>query len=192
MYELLNPRLADWLGSACTVRIRKFQGKPDLLKSLPSRLEGYALARRRGEQIGVVVLLDRDNDDCEELKERLERMASAAGLATVGTGGDAAVVNRVVVRELENWYFGDWTAVQTAFPKVGTLPARFRANADHDGSKTSKAFNAELTRSGIRLDSKPEWARRVGPHMHPDRNSSTSFQVFLAGVRRLAAVLRSR
>ena len=35
-----------------------------------------------GESLRVVVLVDRDDDDCEQLKAELERMAVAAGLST--------------------------------------------------------------------------------------------------------------
>jgi hypothetical protein len=76
-----------------------------------------------------VVVVDRDDDDCAKLKKRLEAMAAEAGLATKSKPKSKrfAVVNRLAIEELEAWYFGDWEAVQQAYPKVNAnVPSQAR------------------------------------------------------------------
>ncbi|HBL29794.1 MAG TPA: hypothetical protein DD490_23405 [Acidobacteria bacterium] len=47
-------------------------------------------------------------------------MAERAGLMTRSRAGSRPwqLVNRIAIEELEAWYFGDWTAVCSAYPKV--------------------------------------------------------------------------
>ncbi len=78
----LLPRL---LPHGRSFEVHPFQGKADLLDKLQSRLRGYA--QWLPEDWRVVVVVDRDNDDCESLKERLEVMAANAGLVTRSRAG---------------------------------------------------------------------------------------------------------
>ncbi len=86
------------VGPAVSFNIHPFQGKPDLLKSLPGRLRGY-----RDWLPGdwrIVVLIDADQDDCRQLKARLEEIALSSGLTTKsspGIEGKFHVVNRLAV-----------------------------------------------------------------------------------------------
>lgn len=66
------------------------------------------------------MLLDRDDDDCLELKDRMEQAAITSGMRTksIAPAEPYVVVNRLAIEELEAWYFGDWTAVYTAYPRV--------------------------------------------------------------------------
>lgn len=61
--------------------IHVFRGKTDLLKKLPHRLKGYSDWITR-EDTYLVVLVDRDDDDCLALKAHMEQVATAAGLST--------------------------------------------------------------------------------------------------------------
>jgi hypothetical protein len=167
------------------VQTVRFNGKYDLLDRLPTVLSGYARARHRGEDVRVAVLVDQDLDDCLVLKEQLEKIASDAGLLPRrASGGDTfAVVNRIAVREVENWYFGDWEATRKAFPKLPVRPpAAYRGNADCTAHKTSERFRQVLTAAGVAEASKKVWAERVAPHLDPDRNQSPSFTAFVSGL----------
>ena len=62
----LLPRL---LGMT-TFQVYPYQCKDDLLKRLPERLRGYSAWLP--DDWCVVVVVDRDDDDCHELKRRLE------------------------------------------------------------------------------------------------------------------------
>lgn len=89
-----------------------------MLKHLPSRLQGYS--HWLPESWSILVLIDRDDDDCRVLKEKLEHQAAAAGFltkASANPGQRFKVTNRIVVEELEAWYFGDWQAVKALIPE---------------------------------------------------------------------------
>ena len=60
------------------------------------------------------------------------------------------LVNRVVIEELEAWYFGDWEAVRSAYPRVSpTVPnqSRYR-NPDSVQGGTWEAFERILKGHG--------------------------------------------
>lgn len=170
--------------------IRTFQGKHDLLAKLPQRLAGYAhYAQYVG--LGVVVLVDRDDDDCVELKGRLERTAKLAGLATLSTGSQAdrpVVCNRIVIEELEAWFFGDITALRAAYPR-GPAVGGQRRYRDPDAivGGTWEALERLLNEHGYHRSglAKIATAADIARYMNVDDNRSRSFQVFRDGLRRL-------
>ena len=125
MEEFLRILLPRVLPVACGFDVHPFRDKFNLLRNLESRLRGYA--RWLPDDWRIVVMVDRDNDDCQEIKARLEAASAAAGLRTRSRAGGAdwQVVNRIVIEELEAWYFGDWQAVRSAYPRVsGSVPER--------------------------------------------------------------------
>lgn len=175
----LLPRL---LPAGCSFEIRVFQGKHDLMRRLDSRLRGYR--SRPFDEFRLIVMIDRDQDDCRTLKARLEDAAAGAGLRTRSQSGGECwqVVNRIVVEELEAWYFGDWEAVRSAFPRVSsTVPNQRRyRRPDAIRGGTGEAFERVLQRygyfrTGLR---KIEAARSIAPQIDPERNSSPSFATF--------------
>lgn len=132
------------------VRVHPHQGKHDLLDKLPARLKGYSSWIL--ETWRIVIIVDRDDQDCEQLKRELEAYAADAGLATRSTApaGPWVVVNRLAIEELEAWYFGDWEAVRAAFPRVpATIPARagYR-DPDRIQGGTCQAFERILQQAG--------------------------------------------
>lgn len=77
-------------------------GKKTLLKELPTRLRGYTSWLPPNWRI--MVLVDRDEEDCRRLKDRLEKLCQTAGLIPKTAAGDkqpAQVINRIVVEELD-------------------------------------------------------------------------------------------
>lgn len=61
------------------------QCKDELLSRLPERMRGYANRVRRDpwfrDHARVVVIVDRDDDGCAELRRRMDAIAADAGLA---------------------------------------------------------------------------------------------------------------
>jgi hypothetical protein len=175
--RVLLPRI---LGNT-SFSVYPYSCKAELLERLPERLRGYASWLPNDWRIVVVV--DRDDDDCVTLKQRLEAMALEAGLGTRSKPkrGRFSVVNRLAIEELEAWYFGDWEAVKQAYPRVNAnvpLQARYRSPDAIKGG-TWEAFERVLKaagyfKTGLR---KIEAAREVASHMDPKRNASRSFQV---------------
>ena len=166
----------------CTFQTHAFQGKRDLLRKLPFRLRGYG--HWLSDDQRIVVVVDRDSDECRALKQRLEEAAAAAGLRTRSQTGDGCwqVVNRIVIEELEAWYFGDWEAVRGAYPKVSpTIPNQARYGVpDAIRGGTWEAFERILQRHGYYKTGLPkvEAAKTVAGHIDPAHNRSESFLVF--------------
>jgi hypothetical protein len=182
--RLLLPKVLGDL----SFEIYQHQCKDELLLRLPQRLRGYCQRRKSDawfrDHCRIVVVIDRDDDDCARLKRRLEKMAKDAGLATRTSAKDGAymVVNRLAIEELEAWYFGDWAAVQAAYPRVSaTIPsqARYR-DPDEIAGGTWEAFERVLQKAGYYVGGlrKVEAARTVAAHMEPSRNTSPSFCSF--------------
>ncbi len=171
--------------------IYPFQCKDELLARLPQRLLGYAAWLPPTHRI--VVVMDRDDDDCHLLKQQLEQRAQDAGLYTRSRPnheGHFAVINRIVIEELEAWYFGDWEAVCAAYPRVSPKLTRNAScrDPDHIPGGTWETFERVLQRAGYFTTGlrKQEVARAIAPLMSPLRNVSHSFQVFRQAVLELA------
>lgn len=189
--RLLVPILPKMIDVGTPTEFHVYRGRPDLLRRLPGRLRSYS-SWATAADIGIVVLLDRDNDDCRELKKRLEGIAGDAGLPTLATPGPRdrpTVVNRIAVEELEAWLLGDLSALRAAYPRLPSglaEQARFRDPENITGG-TWEALEHLLQRygyyrAGLR---KAQLAAEVAPHLDVERNRSRSFQVFRDGVRRL-------
>ncbi|MFD2181456.1 DUF4276 family protein [Rhodoplanes azumiensis] len=186
MEIFLNAVLPRILAGRATYSIHAYQGKPDLLQKLDVRLRGYA--RWLPDAYRVIVLVDRDADDCVGLKGRLERAAAQAGLSTRVTccGAPWRVATRLAIEELEAWFFGEWAAVKAAYPRVaGTVPhQQAYRQPDAIAGGTWEALQRVLQQaayfpSGLR---KAELAGAVGGHFDPRRATSPSFKAFETAV----------
>jgi hypothetical protein len=101
-------------------RLHAHQSKQDLLNNILARFRGYASWLPRNWRL--LVLVDRDREECVALKRRLDAAAAEAGLKTRTTVGPfaCAVINRIAIEELEAWYLatGMLFALHThAFPR---------------------------------------------------------------------------
>lgn len=185
--RILLPKI---VGSHVTFDIHAYQGKRDLLLKLPSRLRGY------GRWIGntntkIVILVDEDRQDCHRLKAKLEGAAAQAGLSTKTASGGKPfdVLNRVVIEELEAWFFGDCDAIQAAYPRVPTsLQSRkaFRYPDEIAGGRWEQ-LDRVLQQAGYHRGglAKAVAAGDIASLMDPARNRSPSFQQFCRGLQAL-------
>ena len=184
MKAFLNAILPRMLPSGCAFNIYAHEGKEDLMHKLGERLRDYAAWLKKEKSCRIVIIVDRDNDDCKELKRELEDICEQAGLRSRSDAGnpDWQVVTRIAVEELEAWYFGDWQAVCAAYPRVpANIPGK-RGYRDPDAIKggTWEAFRLIMRKKGYfrgRLH-KVEAAQQIGRHIDPQRNQSPSFKVF--------------
>lgn len=126
MEAFLSELLDRLLLGKCTFKVHPFQGKSDLLNKLEARLRAYAAWLPVDHR--VVVVVDRDDEDCHELKRRLEDIARRSGLSTRSTprSGFWQVVNRIVV---EDWNrgisaIGKLCALLTQGSKTGSAETR--------------------------------------------------------------------
>jgi hypothetical protein len=164
-----------------------FEGKLDLLKNIQNRLTAYA--NWVPEDYYFIVLVDRDYDDCHELKEKLEEISQKSGLISKSEATSNQrfnIINRIVIEELEAWYFGDPDALKEAFPR---LPSSFEnrkkyRNPERIFGGTWEALEYLLNRSGYYETglAKVNLALEVAPFMKPNNNRTKSFQVFYQGL----------
>lgn len=173
--------------------VRVFRGKPDLLKKLPDRLKGYTAWITQADTC-LVVLVDRDDDDCLALKADMEQMAAAAGLPTATSAApncQANILNRIAVEELEAWFFGDVAALCAAYPRVPASLGQQARYRDPDAVRggTWEALEHVLQECGYHRGglAKVVAATEIAQYMNVDVNRSRSFQVFRDGVRRFVA-----
>jgi hypothetical protein len=179
--EVALRRLLPKMLGETTFEVYPHQGKDELLAQLPGRLRGYS--HFIPDDWRILVVVDRDDDDCIRLKGQLELTARDADLATRSSAGGTkyVVLNRIAVEELEAWYFGDWVAVREVYPGLpATVPnkANYR-NPDQIRGGTWEAFErlcqkASYFSGGLR---KIEAASMIAPRMVPARNTSRSIQV---------------
>lgn len=76
----LVPKIIPGLVLENDFKVISFQCKQDLQKNIGSRLKAYR--RRIAEDWRIVVLIDKDLDDCLILKQELEQIASDSGFTT--------------------------------------------------------------------------------------------------------------
>jgi len=179
MEAFLRELLPRLLPDDRTFAIHAFQGKKDLFGKLEARLRGYAAWLPPDWRIVVVV--DRDDDDCKELKQQMEDIAATVGLRSRTRSPSCwQLVNRIVIEELEAWYFGAWNTVRAVYPKLpATLTSKYR-NSDAITGGTWEAFEQLLQECGYFKGGlqKIEIARTIGQRLDPFGCQSQSFQCF--------------
>jgi hypothetical protein len=181
--KVLVPRI---LGTDISFKVRVFAGKPNLLRNLRARLSAYAYWP---PETRIAVLIDEDREDCQRLKAELELYAADAGLISktaAAPGQSFVVLNRIVIEELEAWFFGDCDALRAAYPRLSpTLEekAPFR-DPDAIAGGTAERLGRVLAEAGYHTGglAKLAAATDIAQHMDPARNRSRSFQHFRSGL----------
>jgi len=183
----LTQLLPKILPSNVTSKIHDFRGKPDLLAKLPNRLKGYQVSLPPDWKI--VVLIDKAREDCLKLKKQLEDMAISAGLITKSScqkDKSFQVLNRIMIEELEAWFFGDVEAICQAYPKVSANLANQQPYRDPDAIQggTCEALERVLKKAGYHRGGLEKYkaSSEISQYMNPKSNRSKSFQVFYQGL----------
>jgi hypothetical protein len=121
-----------------------------------------------------VVIQDQDQGDCREVKKELHALCAESRMP---------VLIRTVCHELESWYFGDLTALSTAYGRDYTYLANKKKYRDPDLIADPKNEIYKLCRQHQQMSG----ARLIAPHMRIEGNRSHSFNAFVLGVKKLAA-----
>ena len=150
---------------------------------MPNRLKGYQAWLPPDWKI--VILIDEDREDCLKLKKQLEDIAILAGLITKSScqkDKSFQVLNRIVVEELEAWFFGDVQAIRQAYPKVSANLANQQPYRELDAIKggTWEALERVLKKAGYHPGGLEKYkaSSEISKYMNPKSNRSKSFQVF--------------
>lgn len=165
----LLPRLFPGLPFLCVPH----EGKQDLEKSIPRKLRAWSEPGVR-----FCVVCDNDGGDCQALKQAL--------VALCREGGRDDTLVRIARQELEAWYFGAPDALAEAFANDQLRRLRRRARFRYpDAIDKPSAALARL----VPEFQKVSGARRMAGVLSRE-NSSRSFQALMAGLDRLAQVIR--
>ena len=180
---ILIPRVVS---RDCTHRIQEFRGKKDMLKGLQGRFRGYAKWKL---DCNVVVVIDKDREDCTLLKSKIEDKARDCGLLDKTSGKySKRLAIRIAVTELEAWFLGDPVAIHKAFPKVRERDIRVQGTVDLILDPASHLARTLRQKRYFSKDMpKVQVARLVAEHMEPDRNKSPSFQLLMRTLRELGS-----
>lgn len=186
MEAFLTSLLPRIMPAGTTFSIFSYSGKHDLLRKLPSRLAGYA--QWIPNDYGVVVIVDKDDDDPFYLKGTLERSFGQCGILTRAATEEDEFngLTRIAIEELEAWYFGNWKAARRCYPQLPATTdgkAKYRSPDSIKGG-TWEAFERECKKVGIFSSGlrKVEAARAIGAEIEPSENRSPSFQRLIDGL----------
>ncbi len=175
------------LSKSITFKIHDFRGKYQLLKKLPYRLQGYK--QWIPDDWKIVILIDEDREDCLGLKKKLENIAQQVGFITKTSqkqGQDFQVLNRIIIEELEAWFFGDINALCQAYPKISPNLGNKKAYREPDKIQggTWEALERVLKQAGYNQGGLEKYkaASNIAPYLNPQANKSQSFQVFYQGL----------
>ena len=167
-------------------RISSFHGKQDMLKKLPGWFRGYANWEL---DCNVVVVIDKDREDCKRLKSKIEDKSRDCGLLDKTFGKyPKRLAIRIAVTELEAWFLGDPVAVNRAFPKVQETDLHIKGSVDKVPDP-AKRLERVLQRRGYYRTGMPKLqvARLVAEHMDPCKNRSPSFRLLMRTLRELGS-----
>lgn len=152
--------------------------KQGLLDQLPAKLRGYS-----GLPAGfcLIVLVDADNDDCRDLKQRL------VGLYQSLPRKPRCVLFRIAVEETESWFLADPDAIRSAYPR-----ARLNKLPDGAPDRIVGAWEKLADVLGRRPQScdgsdKKEWATNIAPFIDLENPKSPSLRAFVDGIGAVVA-----
>jgi hypothetical protein len=167
LLEQLLPRL---LPENVTFRCIPFEGKQDMEKQLGKRLRAW-----RKPDCSFVVLRDKDSADCRLVKQKLVDICQQAG--------KPEALIRIACHELESWFLGDLQAVESAMNVQGL-------SAKQNNKKFRNPDRLANPKQELRKLTKEQYqpvrdSRGIACYLSLNQNRSTSFNVFLSGIRQL-------
>ncbi|MFH1119654.1 MAG: DUF4276 family protein [Bacteroidota bacterium] len=161
-----------------------YQGKNDLLKKLPSQLAAYK--KWIPDHYRIIILVDRDNEDCKKLKAKLDQCAVNAGLKCKSNPKNIPfqILNRIAIEEIESWFFGDPDAVRLAYPRLTLFENKAQYRNPDNIVNTWETLENLLQQKGYFKTGlrKSEAAYEISLRMQPLNNRSHSFQIFWSGI----------
>lgn len=148
-----------------------------LLDQLPSKLRAFGRSLNPDTD-RVLVLLDADDDDCRQLKDKLLGLKSRIQPFP-------EVLFRIAVEETEAFYLGDKRAIRQIFAFSSTA---YRQYVQDSVCGTWEVFQKVIKADNI---DKVGWARQMGAVLgtDPSANRSPSFRHLCGALRVLAGEL---
>lgn len=168
--EMLKGILPKVLPENVHPEFKVFEGKQDLEKGLVRILKAW-----RTPHCAFIVIRDQDSGDCHGVKQKLSALCRQAKRDDV--------LVRVACRELESFYLGDLTAVEKGLGVSGLASKQNKRKYRSPDRLASPS--QELVRLTSGRYQKVSGSRAIAPHLRLNANTSHSFSVLLAGIRKL-------
>lgn len=159
--------IAHRLGIAERTLVIRFEGRNDLERSIPVKLSRW----RAPGPVRFLILRDSDGGDCKALKEHLRRLLHGNAVQNTRI--------RVVVEELEAWYFGEPQALAAAGYAAAATACRRAKFRRPDAIKSPKL----AMRRPIGCEGQIALARRLAPWPHLTLNASPSYAHFVSALK---------
>ena len=155
-----------------------------LLNDLAKYMRGFQRSLK-GIEASLIIVLDNDDNDPEEFKNRLNSVADMNSI-------EMDHVFCLAIEEVEAWLLGDESAIQKAYPE-------YKKSALHDYNQDSICGTWEVLadvvyKGGLREirrrkmsymeigQLKSEWADKIGSQMVFEDNKSPSFKFFYEAI----------
>ena len=161
-----------------------YQGKPDLLRELPKRLRSQSSWLPNNWRI--IVIVDADNDDCENLRRRLNRIATDSNLTVRAKSPSGGIATRIAIEELRGlvlWRLGSCGRRTHEYP-LESSEKRGIVNSDRIRGGTWEAFERVLQAAGYFAEVSGE-DRRSTRDRGAHGSRSQHFAELLQATRRL-------
>ena len=169
--EMLKGLLPRLLANDWCVRYIVFEGKSDLENQMVRRLRHY-----RSPEARFVILRDQDSGDCKAIKDQLVRKCRDAGRSET--------LVRIACHELESWYLADLAAVERGLNIAGIAKKQMKAKCRRPDSLVNAC--EELKKLTNNRYQTVGGSRAIGPQLDPDNDRSTSFRMFVEGIKKIA------
>ncbi|MPM85284.1 hypothetical protein SDC9_132362 [bioreactor metagenome] len=173
MEVCLKNILPKLLPDDVTFQIIPHEGKQDLEKSIPKKLRAWN--DHEDVEYKFIILRDKDGGDCITLKDNLVKLCSNAGRS------DTLV--RIVCNELESWFLGDLKAVELGI-EINNISTMQRKKKFRNPDELTNA--CEELKKLCGSYQKINGSKKISPYLDLENNSSTSFNIFISGVKKIA------
>jgi Domain of unknown function (DUF4276) len=145
-----------------------FEGKQDLEKNIERKLRGWT-----NQEAIFIILRDQDSADCTKVKSKLVKLAQ--------NSKKRHFLVRIVCRELESWFVGDWNMLAVAFDRPQLCLLDKKAPYREPDTLHNPIEFVEREIEGY---TKIAGARAAGMVVRPERNRSPSFRALVKGITR--------
>jgi hypothetical protein len=146
-----------------------------LLDQLPAKLRGFSYLTT---DACVLVVLDVDDDPCEELLSQLQAMLARLPRRP------PRVLFRLAIEETESWFIADRGALQRAYPRAKLQRLGRRDPDAIIGAWERLAHALDVDTTKVTGATKFAWAERIAPHLELTAPPSPSLQKLVEGIER--------
>jgi len=160
-------------------KIFTHQGKQDLKKQLSEKVPILL----KNPNSYVLILQDQDSNDCKKLKKELNDLIK-------DKCDNQKYKIRIVCRQLENWYFGDFEAIQSAFNNVKREKFENKAifrNVDILENAPKELVKIIPQYKPLKTLPKIGVAKKIAPHLEISKNKNKSFEQFVKGLKNIVS-----